>query len=50
MRQIRWINELAAGLMLAYIAAAARVLHELSDRPEMTARTGRDAESDKAAT
>jgi DNA-binding MarR family transcriptional regulator len=49
-RQTRWINELAAGLKLADIAAAARVLHDLSDRLEMTARTGREGESDNAAT
>jgi hypothetical protein len=33
-RQIRWINELAAGLKISDLAAAVRVLHELSDRLE----------------
>jgi hypothetical protein len=40
-RQIRRINERAAGLKLADITAA-QVLHDLSDRLEMTARTGRE--------
>jgi DNA-binding MarR family transcriptional regulator len=39
-RQIRWINELAAGLKISDLTAAARLLHDLSDRLEMTARTG----------
>src|SRR5712691_1590342 len=33
-RQIRWINELAAGLKISDLAAAARLLHDLSDRLE----------------
>jgi DNA-binding MarR family transcriptional regulator len=48
-RQIRWINELSTGLKISDLAAAARVLHDLSDRLEMTARTGRRRnESDDA--
>ena len=33
-RQIRWINELAAGLKISDLAAAARLLDDLSDRLE----------------
>ncbi len=33
-RQIRWINELAAELKISDLAAAARLLHDLSDRLE----------------
>jgi DNA-binding MarR family transcriptional regulator len=33
-RQTRWINELADGLTVTDLAAAARVLHELGDRLE----------------
>lgn len=40
-RQSRWINELSAGLKLPDLAAAARLLHDLSDRLEATARTDR---------
>src|SRR5215475_5628303 len=40
-RQARWINELAAGLKISDLAAAARLLHDLSDRLEATAPTGR---------
>jgi DNA-binding MarR family transcriptional regulator len=40
-RQIRWINELSAGLKVSDLANAARVLHDLSDRLETTAQTGR---------
>src|SRR6266700_82638 len=40
-RQIRWINELATGLKISDLAAAARLLHDLSDRLETKARTGR---------
>jgi DNA-binding MarR family transcriptional regulator len=40
-RQIRWINELSAGLKLADLENTARLLHELSDRLEMVARNGR---------
>jgi DNA-binding MarR family transcriptional regulator len=40
-RQIRWINELAAGLKTSDLATAARVLHDLSDRLESEARNGR---------
>ena len=49
-RQIRWINELSAGLKLADLAAAARLLRDLSDRLEMTAGTGRERDGDDAAT
>lgn len=40
-RQIRWINELSAGLKPADLENAARLLHDLSDRLETMARTGR---------
>jgi len=40
-RQARWINELAAGLKISDLAATARLLHEISDRLEMTGPTGR---------
>jgi DNA-binding MarR family transcriptional regulator len=40
-RQIRWINELSAGLKISDLAATARLLHDLSDKLEMTAPTGR---------
>jgi DNA-binding MarR family transcriptional regulator len=33
-RQIRWINELATGLKISDLAAAACLLHDLSDRLE----------------
>jgi DNA-binding MarR family transcriptional regulator len=49
-RQIRWINELAAGLKLADLAAAARLLRELGDGLEMTAGTGPEGDEDDAAT
>lgn len=49
-RQIRWINELSAGLKLADLAAAVRLLRDLSDRLEMTAGSGREGEDDDAAT
>ena len=39
-RQIRWINELATGLKISDLTAAARLLRDLSDRLETTARTG----------
>jgi DNA-binding MarR family transcriptional regulator len=35
-RQIRWINELSAGLQITDLAAAAGVLRELGDRLERT--------------
>jgi DNA-binding MarR family transcriptional regulator len=38
-RQIKWINELAAGLTVADLSTAARVLQELSDRLNTNART-----------
>jgi DNA-binding MarR family transcriptional regulator len=41
LRQIRWINELSAGLKISDLAATARLLHDLSDKLEMTAPTGR---------
>ena len=43
-RQIRWINELAAGLAVTDLAAAARVLRELGGRLETSqAPRGREA-------
>jgi len=36
-RQAAWINELAAGLKISDLTAAARLLHELSNRLETTA-------------
>jgi DNA-binding MarR family transcriptional regulator len=39
-RQIRWINELSAGLKISDLAATARLLHDLSDKLGMTAPTG----------
>jgi DNA-binding MarR family transcriptional regulator len=39
-RQARWINELAAGLQIADLTAAARVLGELGDRLESSQRHG----------
>jgi len=41
-RQARWINELAAGLKITDLAAAARVLRDLGDRLETTGRTARE--------
>ena len=41
LRQIRWINELSAGLKISDLAATARLLHDLSDELEMAAPTGR---------
>ena len=47
-RQARWINELAAGLKISDLAAAARLLHDLSDRLEATAPPGeRRSENDE---
>ena len=47
-RQIRWINELAAGLKISDLAAAARLLRDLSDRLEATAPPGeRRSENDE---
>src|SRR6266567_755263 len=48
-RQIRWINELSAGLKLPDLEAAARLLHDLSDRLEITAQTGRRRDDDNDA-
>ncbi len=39
-RQVRWINELSAGLKITDLAAAARALHELGGRLETNARPG----------
>src|SRR5215470_4298457 len=39
-RQSRWINELAAGLQITDLAAAARVLRDLGDRLESSQRHG----------
>ena len=41
LRQIRWINELSAGLKISDLAVTARLLHDLSDKLEMTAPAGR---------
>jgi len=41
-RQARWINDLAAGLKIADLAAAVRVLRELGDRLESNNRHGRE--------
>jgi hypothetical protein len=39
-RQSRWINELAAGLQITDLSAAARVLRDLGDRLESNQRHG----------
>lgn len=39
-RQVRWINELSAGLKIADLTAAARALRELGDRLETNERPG----------
>jgi DNA-binding MarR family transcriptional regulator len=39
-RQVHWINELAAGLKITDLAAAARALRELGDRLETNERPG----------
>ena len=39
-RQVRWINELSAGLKITDLAAAARALRELGDRLETNERPG----------
>jgi hypothetical protein len=49
-RQIRWINELSAGLEISDLTNAARLLRELSDRLENTHRTGRRGDDDDEAT
>jgi len=43
-RQVRWINELAAGLPLVELAATTRVLTELADRLATTARAMNERE------
>jgi DNA-binding MarR family transcriptional regulator len=48
-RQIRWISELTAGLKVSDLAKTARVLHDLSDRLENTAQTGRRRNDDDDA-
>jgi DNA-binding MarR family transcriptional regulator len=48
-RQVRWINELSAGLKITDLAAAARVLRELGDRLE-TAEDPAQAERTRNAT
>lgn len=45
-RQIRWINELSAGLKISDLASAARLLHDLSDRLEKRAPTGQKGNDD----
>jgi len=47
-RQTRWINELSAGLKIPDLAAAARLLHDLSDRLETAARTDRRGNDETA--
>jgi DNA-binding MarR family transcriptional regulator len=49
-RQARWINELSAGLKLSDLENTARLLHDLSDRLETMARTGRRRDDDDEAT
>lgn len=49
-RQIRWINELSAGMKLPDLENTAGLLHELSDRLETMARTGRRRDDDDEAT
>ena len=49
-RQIRWINELSAGLEISDLVNAARLLHDLSDRLENRARAGRRRNDDDDAT
>jgi DNA-binding MarR family transcriptional regulator len=39
-RQVRWINELAAGLEVSELSTAARTLEKLSNRLHTTARNG----------
>ena len=39
-RQVRWINELSAGLKITDLAAAVRALRELGDRLETNERPG----------
>jgi DNA-binding MarR family transcriptional regulator len=39
-RQVRWINELSAGLKITDLAAAARTLRELGERLETDERAG----------
>ncbi len=48
-RQISWINELSDGLKIADLAAAVRLLQDLSDRLETMARTGRRRSEDHDA-
>jgi DNA-binding MarR family transcriptional regulator len=45
-RQARWINELAAGLKIADLAVAARLLRELGDRLENNEDTAGERNSD----
>ena len=45
-RQARWINELAAGLKIADLAVAARLLRELGDRLENNEDTAGEGNSD----
>ncbi len=39
-RQVRWINELAVGLKVSELSTAARILQELGNRLNATARNG----------
>jgi DNA-binding MarR family transcriptional regulator len=49
-RQIRWVNQLSTGLKISDLANAARLLHDLSDRLENTARTTQRGIDDDEAT
>jgi len=48
-RQARWINELAAGLQITDLAAAAHVLRDLGDRLANTSETVRRKDSNDIA-
>ena len=48
-RQARWINELAAGLQITDLAAAARVLRDLGDRLESNQRHAPGKDSNDTA-
>jgi DNA-binding MarR family transcriptional regulator len=49
-RQTLWINELSTGLKISDLTATARLLHDLSDKLEITARTGRRRNEDDDTT
>jgi len=48
-RQARWINQLAAGLQITDLAAAARVLRDLGDRLESNQRHAPEKDSNDTA-